>query len=141
MQANGSHPISTRADGSMSPRPTGSSTRTSPHTSSSGTRATSSLPVGSRRPYPQPAFANVGIQPPTAGTDGTAHLFPASTGGWGCSLSTTTSSLPATLGSRTPLLCVNTVSTCDRIRRDEDTTVGCDFNQPITQVVELLHYH
>merc|ERR1711888_4396 len=125
---------------------------TSPHTSSSGRRTTSSPPTASRRPYPQPALADVGIQASTAGTDGTACLLPASAGGGVCSSSTTTSPPPATFGSRTHLLRVNTgsramllpstlVSTHGKIRRDENTTVGCAINQPITQVEEQVRYH
>ena len=57
----------------------------------------------------------------------------------------TTSPPPATFRNtfrnRTHLLCVNTVSTCGGIRRDEYNTVGCDINQPFTQVEEQVRYH
>merc|ERR1711891_100767 len=53
----------------------------------------------------------------------------------------TTSPPPAIFGNRTHLLCINTVSTCGGIRRDEDNTVGCGINQLVTQVEEQVCYH
>ena len=91
------------------------------------------------RSYSTPTRADSDMPPQSTGTSrGTS---PHSSSSGRRKTSSSTSPPPTTFGSKTHLFYINTVSTCVRIRRDEDTTVGCDTNQLITQVEEQVRYH